>query len=58
MRTIIFKFEAGFTLPVYIAYKYDATQFPALEKLADNNIKHGVLMKVKILDDLSLDLVR
>jgi hypothetical protein len=58
LRVIIFEFKQGFTLPVYIAYKYDATQFPELENLADNNIKHGVLMKVKVLDDLSLDLVR
>ena len=57
-RVIIFKFEEGFKLPVYVSYRFDAKEFPELEKLADNNIKHGVPMKVKILDDLSLDLIR
>ncbi len=58
IRNIIFKFKEDFKLPVYVSYQFDSKEFPELEQLADNNIKHGIPMKVKILDDLSLELVR
>ena len=57
MRSIIFKFEEGFEIPVYVSYKYNSKQQPKLEKLAYSNIQFGIPMKVKILDDLSIELV-
>ncbi len=58
MRNIIFKFEEGFTIPVYVSYKYDSKQQPKLEELANSNIQHGIPMKVKIRSDLSIELVK
>ena len=57
MRSIIFKFEEGFKIPVYVSYKYDSKQQPKLEKLANSNIQHGIPMKVKVMDDLTIELV-
>jgi len=58
MRSIIFKFEEGFKIPVYVTYKYDSKQHPNLEELANNNILHGTKMQVKILEDLSIELIK
>jgi len=58
MRSIIFKFDQGFKIPVYVSYKYDSKKYPDLEKLAVNNIKHGIPMKVKITLDLGIELVK
>jgi len=57
MRNIIFKFEEGFKIPVYVSYKYDSKKYPELEKQANLNIKHGIPMKVRITDDLGIELV-
>jgi hypothetical protein len=57
IRSIIFKFEEGFKIPVYVSYKYDSKEFPELENKSHNNIEHGIPMKVRILDDLSLAMV-
>lgn len=56
-RTIIFKFNDIFPLPVYVSYYYDSAKRPNLEQLADINIKNGKRMKVKVLDDLSIEVV-
>ncbi|KGJ94789.1 hypothetical protein [Colwellia psychrerythraea] len=56
-RVIIFKFKDNFPKTVYVSLKFDSKQHPELEKQAENNIKHGIPMKVIITDNLGIELV-
>jgi hypothetical protein len=56
-RVIIFKFTENFPKPVYVSLKFDSKQSPELEKQSDNNIKHGIPMKVSVTNDLGIELV-
>ena len=56
-RVIIFKFSENFPKPVYVSLKYDSKEYPELEKQSDSDIKHGIPMKVRITNELGIELV-
>lgn len=53
-RTVIYKFEKDFPLPVYISYRYDSKLYPELEAISREHIKNKEMMKINILNDLSI----
>jgi len=56
-RTIVFKFEKDFPTPVYVSTYYDSREKPGLGDLAYQNSQSNTKMKLKILDDLSIEVV-
>lgn len=53
-RVVIFKFEEGFSIPVYVSYHFSAEKHPTLFSTVNRLIESKRLMAVKIQADLSL----
>ena len=56
-RTIVFKFEKNFPTAVYVSYHYDSEERPELSDLAYQNSKNNTKMKLRINDDLGIEVV-
>ena len=56
-RTIVFKFEKDFPTPVYASTYYDSREKPGLGDLAYQNSQTNTKMKLKILDDLNIEVI-
>jgi len=56
-RTIVFKFEEPFVIPVYASVYFDSTQEPTLENFAYEHIKSNSPLKLEILEDLGIKVI-
>ncbi len=56
-RTITFKVEKEFPIPVYISYYFKITSRPELATLALKNIKLKKEMQVRVLDNLMIEVI-
>lgn len=56
-RTIVFRFEKDFPVPVYVSAYFDSELEPGLSDLARRHIQNATPLKVKILEDLRIQVV-